>query len=301
MADAPADYALSAGLAVPAGPPPPGYILAVERQAGTEPVRADRTPYRAAAAAFALHLAVLLLIIMGRAPPDWGGADDVLPENVDVSVISAEELESLSASASRQKQLAAPSPIRETAAPPAPAQAVLAPPLLSAPSADWALPSWQPRADTRSGPSFDPSAFAAFAAAQFSAQVKHDVEADQAEARRRAAARRSTVSYGRVRSSRPGATHAGRSDEFGDSVIWALGATVPQGNGKWGSTVVTFTVSASGQPDGLRLLKSSGDNWLDGAALMAVKQARIPSPPPGLPTGDRTFVIEYISLPSFSR
>jgi protein TonB len=48
-------------------------------------------------------------------------------------------------------------------------------------------------------------------------------------------------------------------------------------------------------------MKSSGDDWLDGAALLAVKQARIPSPPAGLPGGDRTFVIEYISLPSRGR
>jgi protein TonB len=134
------------------------------------------------------------------------------------------------------------------------------------------------------------------ASAQFSSQLKHEFEA--AEARRQSAARRTSLASGRVRSTRPGATHLGQSDEFERAVIWALGATVPEGNGKWGITVVTFTVSASGQPDGLRLLKGSGDNWLDTAALMAVKQARIPSPPPGLPTGDRTFVIEYISLPS---
>jgi protein TonB len=137
------------------------------------------------------------------------------------------------------------------------------------------------------------------AAAQFSAQLNQVFNA--ADARRQAAARRTSAASGRVRSTRPGATHLGKSDEFEREVIWALGATVPEGNGKWGSTVVTFTVSAAGQPDGLRLLKGSGDNWLDGAALMAVKQARIPSPPPGLPTGDRTFVIEYISLPSRGR
>jgi protein TonB len=139
------------------------------------------------------------------------------------------------------------------------------------------------------------------AAAQFSAQLNQAFNAAAANTQRRAAARPASLASGRVRSTRPGATHIGKSDEFERAVIWALGATVPEGNGKWGDTIVTFTVSAAGQPDGLRLLKSSGDNWLDGAALMAVKQARIPSPPPGLPAGDRTFVIEYISLPSRSR
>ncbi len=34
---------------------------------------------------------------------------------------------------------------------------------------------------------------------------------------------------------------------------------------------------------------------------MAVKQARIPAPPSGLPLGDRAFNIEYISLPDGRR
>jgi periplasmic protein TonB len=73
------------------------------------------------------------------------------------------------------------------------------------------------------------------------------------------------------------------------------------GNGKWGTSVVTFVVSASGQVEGLQLIKSAGDDWLDKSALMAVKQARMPVPPAGLPLGDRKFVIEYISLPFRTR
>ncbi len=101
--------------------------------------------------------------------------------------------------------------------------------------------------------------------------------------------------------SRPGATHVGKSDEFERQVIWALGATVPMGNGKYGTSVVTFVVSAGGQVEDLKLLHSSGDDWLDKSCLMAVKQARMPTPPGGLPLGDRRFVIHYISMPFRTR
>jgi hypothetical protein len=60
-----------------------------------------------------------------------------------------------------------------------------------------------------------------------------------------------------VTAMRPDASHIGKSDEFERDVIWALGATVPTGNGKWGTAIVTFVVSASGQVEGLRLVKSA--------------------------------------------
>ncbi len=129
---------------------------------------------------------------------------------------------------------------------------------------------------------------------QFSSQLKHAVK--QAEERHEQA-QHTPRQAGNVKSFRPGATHQGKSDEWERKVIWALAATKPMGNGKWGTVLVTFVVNDSGQVQGLRLLKSSGDNWLDQGALLAVKQARMPAPPPGLPTGDRAFNIEYISLP----
>jgi len=95
---------------------------------------------------------------------------------------------------------------------------------------------------------------------------------------------------------RPGATHIGKSDEFARDVWWALNATKPMSNGKWGITIVTFVVSDAGRVEGLQLLQSSGDQWLDTAALMSVKQARMPKPPHPLPAGDRTFIIHYLSL-----
>ena len=45
---------------------------------------------------------------------------------------------------------------------------------------------------------------------------------------------------------RPGATHKGKSDEFAKEVIWALAAVKPQGNGKYGTVIVTFQVSRRG-------------------------------------------------------
>jgi protein TonB len=218
---------------------------------------------------------------------------------VNVSVISAAELDRLHSSASLEDQRARPGPLGPAEAPSEEPQAMPAPPQPPAQEAEAAQSAPQPRANASRDPSFDPGAFAAFASAQFSAQLNQAFKA--ADSQRQTQAKRTSLASGRVRSTRPGATHLGQSDEFERAVIWALGATVPEGNGQWGSTIVTFTVSASGQPDGLRLLKSSGDNWLDTAALMAVKQARMPSPPPGLPTGDRTFVIEYISLPGRRR
>ena len=101
---------------------------------------------------------------------------------------------------------------------------------------------------------------------------------------------------GSITAMRPGATHKGRSDEFAKEVIWALAAVKPQGNGKYGTVIVTFQVSDAGRVEGLRMIKSSGDNWLDTAALMSVRQARMPKPPEPLPGGDRTFNIEYISM-----
>jgi TonB family protein len=95
---------------------------------------------------------------------------------------------------------------------------------------------------------------------------------------------------------RPAATHSGRSDEYAQKVAWALAATKPYGNGTYGSTIVAFVVNSSGHVEDLRIIKTSGDKWLDTSALMAVRQARMPVPPNELGAGDRTFHVEYISL-----
>jgi periplasmic protein TonB len=271
MADALAGHALSVDLSVPAGAAPPEYTLAAGRRPVRTKAQTDIPPFFAAIAALFLHLTaialIIVLILLG--PSHERGTEEGLPENVNVSVISQAELDRLHSSAARQDQRARPGPLGPAETPPTATQAVLAPPQPAAQKAGAAPSSPQPRATARRVPSFNPPAFAAMEA----------------------------TASGSVRSARPGATHLGQSDEFERAVIWALGATVPEENGEGEITIVTFTVSASGQPDRLRLLKSSGNNRLDAAALRAVKQARIPSPPPGLPAGDRTFEFEYVWSP----
>ncbi len=134
------------------------------------------------------------------------------------------------------------------------------------------------------------------ASQQFSAQLDHAFKAAEArrDAQQRSAPQRSAQRSGSIEFSRPGATHVGKSDEFAKGVIWELNGHKPMWNGTWGITTVTFTVSATGHVEGLKLLKSSGDKWLDNSVLMTVQHIPMPAAPPGLPVGDRTFIINYI-------
>ncbi len=219
--------------------------------------------------------------------------EEGLPENLSVSIISEAGLKQLSSDPFRQDP--SPVPSNETGDAPEQSQAASPPPKPAVQEANAAASPAQPNPSEQRATSFDPSRFAVMASEQFGSELKQAFQA--VEARRAKVQRTSAKAGGELRLTRPGATHIGKSDEWERSVIWALGATVPTGNGKWGSTVVTFAVSASGQVEGLRLLQTSGDNWLDQGALMGVRQARIPAPPAGLPLGDRSFNIEYISMP----
>jgi protein TonB len=214
------------------------------------------------------------------------------PERLNVSLVSEADLKRLSSDPFRQEAPPSPTPA-ETPGPPPEPQAAPQPPQPSVKEASAAESAAQPDADDKKSPPFDPAGYIARMSEQFSFQLKQAV--NEAEARREA--QHTPRQSGNVKSFRPGATHQGKSDEWERKVIWALAATKPMGNGKWGSAVVTFVVADTGQVQGLRLIKSSGDNWLDQGALLAVKQARMPAPPPGLPVGDRAFNIEYISLP----
>lgn len=82
---------------------------------------------------------------------------------------------------------------------------------------------------------------------------------------------------------------------FRDAVIQALAVAKPVSNGKPGEVAVRFIVSETGELQDLKVVRSSGNELLDQVALSAVRQARIPAPPSGLPQGDRTFTINYIS------
>ena len=288
---------------------PAEFALRPEKRPIPANARVRRLPWRAIAAALFLHLAILIFFLLRPACQKPLGMEEGLPDTLNVSVISAADLQRFGQEAIRQETQPSPVPPNEPApptelTPPTPPNETPVPKEAQTPPAqkpaeqdakDAASLSWSKAMEKRDRP-FDTSGFAAMAAEQFADQLSQAFH--HAEARREQAAKQH-VSYAsrNVKVMRPGATHIGKSDEFEKQVLWALGATVPMGNGKYGSTVVTFLVSSDGHVDGLRMLQSSGDNWLDTAALMAVRQAKMPVPPPGLPAGDRTFNIEYISLP----
>ncbi len=244
-----------------------------------------------AAAALALHILILVLFVVRLS--DSGrelGAEEGLPDNFNVAVVSEADLKRLSSDLVRQEGRAVPMPgsvAVDQPSPEPPAPAVT--PATQQEAA--ATPPPQPEKLEKRETQFDPSGFIARASQQFSAQLNQAFDAAQ----RHQQAQKSSTGGGAVRVSKPGGAHSGKAGDFDRAVYWALAATPPMGNGKWGSTVVTFTVSAAGKPDGLRLVKGSGDSWLDQGALLAVRQAKLPVPPTGLEPGDRTFVVEYIS------
>lgn len=298
--EAPSRFPLTIQAPLPTHAPPPGFALTADRQRRPTYSKTKRTLYATAAGALLLHLLVLALFLGRDDPSRRLGMEDGLPENLNVSVITEADLKRLNSDPFRQEARPAqpqsqempPQPETEPTPPtppepPAPAQ----PPVKEANAAATASPNQAKQSEKP----FDPSSFITQATEQFSTQL---TQAFKAAETKREATRKSSAAAPNVRALRPGATHVGKSDEFEREVIWALGATKPQGNGKWGSTIVTFTVSASGKVEGLRLLKTSGDNWLDQGALLGVRQARLPVPPAGLPAGDRSFNVEYISIPN---
>jgi periplasmic protein TonB len=301
VAAVPAKYALCADAEIPAGPAPSGFSLAADVKAV---IPADRWSRRAFYAAIAiavfLHLSFLAPFVLRPATSlKQLGMEEGLPENLSVSVVSEADLKRLSSDPFRQEARQAPSPANAPETAPAPEDAQVerdAPvpqPEVKEASAAPPPPS-QPLFDDKPAP-FDPSGFIAKAAQQFTSQIEYAMNAPEA---RREQPKRVARAAGNVTALRPGATHSGKSDAFERDVVWALAATKPMGNGKWGSVVVTFLINEAGRVEGLRLIKSSGDNWLDSGAMMSVKQAKLPVPPAGLTAGDRTFNVEYISIPN---
>jgi periplasmic protein TonB len=301
----PAHYALYADRREPRGAARPDLALAAGARAIPLPAAwPKRALIAAVTLAFALHLALITPMLVRPAGPNDHelGMQDGKPENVSVSMISEAELRRLSHDPFRQDALPAPAPAEIEAPPnPEPAQEAVEPQPPEPPP-----PPQPPAKEAEAAPSpslfdapekpapFDPSAFIAKASRQFTMQIERAVEAPQP--RREPQEQRPVArSAGNVKALRPGATHSGKSDDFERKVVWALAGTTPMGNGKWGSAVVTFIVSEAGKADGLRLIKSSGDNWLDTGVLMAVRQTRLPVPSAGLTAGDRTFIVEYIS------
>ncbi len=297
----PARYTLRTNAAVPRGAAPPGYVLFADARA-FRPAKfwSRRALYAAIALALALILllAILAPFLMRPAPSLRElGMEEGLPENLNVSVVSAADLERFSSDPFRQEASPSPAPPNAAETMPAPEDAksdhdTPEPPKPDVKQASAAAS--EPLFEEKPAP-YDPSGFIAKAAQQFTSQVERAMDAEQVHHEQ---ARRASRSAPNVRVMRPGATHSGKSDAFERDVIWALSATKPMGNGKWGSTIVTFVVGEDGRLEGLRMIKTSGDNWLDTGVLMGVKQARLPVPPAGLTLGDRSFNVEYISVPN---
>jgi periplasmic protein TonB len=265
--------AITQGVTVASG------LFAAERAAPAE-TRAGRSPWRVALVSAFLHLAVLALFLLrfAAAPssPERVGVEEGMPENVNVSVITEADLRNLSMD-----------PRKETPSQPS-VPTNPSPPSPDASQEEAAAPPPKPAAHPRSQELSD---FATRASEEFSAAV---TQAFNAQAARQKAAR-PAVQTSNLKLYNPAASHSGKSNEFVRAVAWALAATKPMGNGKWGISAVNFSISASGQLQNLRLIHSSGDNWLDTGALMAVRQAHFPVPPAGLSEDDRTFNVEYIS------
>jgi protein TonB len=305
---APARFALVADRSVPKGPLPPQYSLVAER----EPEAARRVEvrrrhsrwlYLALLLALAIHLGAVWTMVKWPGGQEYLGTEDGLPDQVNVSVISAAELDRLSSDPFLRQASLSPAPQSDTppSPPPEPELAPPPPPPEPQPPQQEAATSFTPSpSKAEKTQEFDAAGFIAMASAQFSTQIDQAFKAAETRREHRGQARREAkrVDFrgGSITAMRPGATHKGRSDEFAKEVIWALAAVKPQGNGKYGTVIVTFQVSDAGRVEGLRMIKSSGDNWLDTAALMSVRQARMPKPPEPLPGGDRTFNIEYISM-----
>ncbi len=205
-----------------------------------------------------------------------------MPERLNVGIISSADLERLSSDPFRQDGNHSPNKDETT-----PQEQPPAPPPQQR----------EIKEASASGPAraYDPSAFIEMASQQFSAQLDHAFKAAEArrDAQQRPAQQRTALRSGNTELMRPGATHVGRSDEYAKAIQWTLSGHRPMGNGNWGISVVMFMVTPAGHVEGVRLLQSSGDKWLDNSALMTVRQLPVPVPPPELPAGDRTFVVTY--------
>jgi periplasmic protein TonB len=94
----------------------------------------------------------------------------------------------------------------------------------------------------------------------------------------------------------PGVTRSGENDEFGRGVIRALRQTMPSARNMTGRVTIRFFLSASGNLAEVRIIRSSGDPYLDQSVVFAAKQTSFPIPPTGSTVPDRTFMVTYIYL-----
>jgi protein TonB len=86
---------------------------------------------------------------------------------------------------------------------------------------------------------------------------------------------------------------AGVVRDYANRVLAALNRAKPRGTGLRGTVRLSFSVGAGGEIESVRILKSSGNDALDGAAVAAVRRADLPAPPAGLSAAQRLFELPY--------
>lgn len=91
------------------------------------------------------------------------------------------------------------------------------------------------------------------------------------------------------------AASPGVANEYAKTVIETLARRKPRATaGVRGTVRISFKVSASGDVQDARVLRSSGRKVLDEAALVAVRSAKFPAPPPALASAQLNYEVPYI-------
>lgn len=90
------------------------------------------------------------------------------------------------------------------------------------------------------------------------------------------------------------AARPGDVQRYARSVVEALGRSRPKGlSGANGTARVSFQISQDGSVVSVRIVASSGNPKLDGAAKAAVEAVKFPPPPPNMTAAQLTYEIPY--------
>ncbi len=92
----------------------------------------------------------------------------------------------------------------------------------------------------------------------------------------------------------PGITRSGENDRYGRDVIRALKRTMPPPKGTLGRVTIRLILNARGNVGQLQLLQSGGNSELDQDVMFSAREAVLPFPPKNSTGADRTFVITYV-------
>lgn len=93
--------------------------------------------------------------------------------------------------------------------------------------------------------------------------------------------------------SAPGAAKLGEASPFVKSVIRTLKSNMPRPRGMTGNVVIQLVVGATGEIEGIRVVRSSGRPELDRLVMERVYKTRLAAPPPTASLRERLFQITY--------